>query len=615
VLYADALSLRPLADEALWVYRGVRSVNGQPAPYSSYRQTVRTPAGFQERISSPLPQTSRIRSLTIDTSQVRVEEDWVLPTGVGKVRALELRSPVRLGDQINVAETQGLELTDDVDGDGKKDHVSFAAWSRVMGNEDLALPELERTVRALRVDMTVVWSVQRSSQARADAAVTAVESTWFAPGIGIVRTRRTQASGAGEGAIESDERLQLWDGISTGIGLLPSSPVSLTGTTAAIGPWLGMPLDVVRQGEQVFVLSDASSSSSSALVLSVLNSRGRLEHSAEHDGLATGLQPRPQLIPLGEAVAVVRREEGVLVYPNQLENLKLLRFDKRAQRIGKDVWLVDGALAGSLHAASDGQTVWVSWIDPGQHDTGQRLLLQGFDTQGEPTTRVQTLDAASSGRQLDQISMTASAHRVMVNWRVRTPEGFIWRQALGSIAGAPKVADLAASSLLHANRDTALKPLLTETLAALSWAVPLDNTHGVLAPRAVALNDAAQARRATSGGVDLELLALPAGSVQSADRMVTGVEAKRVLWAAAGSGRLRSETDAQDRLLAFATVEAGDAALSAALPQLKRLRDSSPASVWQGSVQALQHIVALEDRWMIVGHDGRNTTVAVLYKR
>jgi len=213
------------------------------------------------------------------------------------------------------------------------------------------------------------------------------------------------------------------------------------------------------------------------------------------------------------------------------------------------------------------------------------------------------------------VSVTASHRRVMVNWRVQSPEGLTWRQSLGSTTAAPKVADLAEASRAQANTATALKPLLTETLAAISWTLPLNIGNGVVAPRAVALNEAAQARRVTSGGVDEELLALPAGSMQAAERTVTAVEAKRVLWAAAGTSRLRGETDAQDRLLAFATVDAGDAALAAALPQLKRLRDSSPASAWQGTVQALQHIVPLEDRWMIVGHDGRNTTVAVLYKR
>jgi hypothetical protein len=66
---------------------------------------------------------------------------------------------------------------------------------------------------------------------------------------------------------------------------------------------------------------------------------------------------------------------------------------------------------------------------------------------------------------------------------------------------------LAAANGSHVNGATTLKPLLTESLAAISWTLPMDNSNGVIAPRAVALNEAAQPRRATSGSLDQELLA------------------------------------------------------------------------------------------------------------
>jgi hypothetical protein len=626
VLYASATSLRPLADEALWVYRGTRTANGQQLHYSSFRQVTASAAGFQERVSSPLPNASRIQTLTPGTEQIGIEQDLILAVGTFIVRGIELKSPVRQGEQVKLAQVQSAPLALDLDGDGKQDLIDVAAWSQVVGNEDVELPELERTVRALRVDTTLVSRTHRSSQAQPDTSQTVVQSTWYAPGVGIVRNSRTQpvASSAGVGAVESDERLQVWDGITTGLGLLPSSPVSVTGGSAAVGPWLGQPFSAVRQGNQAFVLS-AASAGNDALTLSVLSGRGRLEHSVEHSGLATLNQPRPQLMPLAAGVAVVRREAGVLLFPDQLENLKLTRFDAKAQRVGKDIWLVDSALAGSLQAASDGQTIWVSWVDPGSPQQPRRLMLQGFDALGDIKTRAHSLDTRGGTETMTQIAVTAQQGRVMVNWRVESAAGVELRQALGSATSPPTVATLTTTSATtsittlatasSALAGAAVTPLLTESLAAITWLQPLDSSNRLVAPRAVALDGAAQARRATSGGLDQELLALPAGSVQAAARMTMAAETKRVLWAAAGTGRLRSDTEAEDRTLAFATVDAGDAALSAALPQLKRLRDSSPASAWQGSVQALQHIVPLDDRWLIIGHDGRYTTVAVLHKR
>ncbi len=622
VLYASATSLRPLADEALWVYRGTRTANGQQLHYSSFRQVTASSAGFHERVSSPLANASRIQTLTPGAEQIGIEQDLLLAVGTFPVRGTELKSPVRQGEQIKLAQVQMAPLALDLDGDGKQDLIDVAAWSRVVGNEDVELPELERSVRALRVDTTMVSRTHRSSQVQPDASQTVVQSTWFAPGVGIVRNSRTQpvASSAGVGAVESDERLQLWDGISTGLGLVPSSPVSVAGGSAAVGPWLGQTHSAVRQGNQAFILS-AASAGTDALTLSVLNGRGRLEHSVEHSGLATLNQPRPQLMPLGDGVAVVRREAGVLLYPDQLENLKLARFDAKAQRLGKDIWLVDSALAGSLQAASDGQTIWVSWVDPGSARQPRRLMLQGFDALGDIKTRAHSLDTRDGTETMTQIAVTAQQGRVMVNWRVESAAGVELRQALGSATLPPTVATLTTTSITtlatasSALAGAAVTPLLTESLAAITWLQPLDSSNRLVAPRAVALDGAAQARRATSGGLDQELLALPAGSVQAAARMTMAAETKRVLWAAAGTGRLRSDTEAEDRTLAFATVDAGDAALSAALPQLKNLRDSSPASTWQGSVQALQHIVPLDDRWLIIGHDGRYTTVAVLHKR
>jgi hypothetical protein len=617
ILFADAHALRPLADESIWVYRGVRTHNGQASGYSSFRQVTKSLTGYQERVSSPLAGGNRLRELRLQEAQIETTEQMPLASGQSafSMRAAELRSPVRRGDQITLLPAQSVSLKDDLDGDGKTDFAEVAAWSRVIGIEEVVLPELERTLRALRVDTHVVSSIQFSSKTLPEAATQVLESTWYAPGVGVIRSSRTQASAEGIGPLERDEQLQFWDGKSAGLGLVPSQPVSLTGSTAAIGPWLNPSKAAVRSGNHVVVLS-ASSSTARSWTVSVLDQRGQLMHSAEHAGLSkSDPSISPDLLVVGDGTALAFREAGVYLHPDQLENLKLVRLDGQARRQGKDVWLVDGAVAGSLRVASDGKTIWVAWLDSGNGDGSRRLLLQAFSETGATQSAVHRLDTAGSDIKLADVTLAAHTGRTLVTWARRSGTETAWMTASINAASVPLVTTLALVPATSAQSGTALTPLLTGNLAAAGWMGSLDRSHALAAPRAVALDNAMQVRRGTSGGLDEELLPLPAGSLQSLERMAMSAQDKAVLWAASGSLRLRGDSDVVDQAMNFAIIDAGDAALSAAVPKLRQLRDSSPAHPAAGAVKTLQHIIPMDDRWMIMGHDGSRATVAVLFKR
>ncbi len=618
LLWQDASTLRPLADEALWVYRGTHRANGQVLHLGSFRQTLDRSGVMEERRWSPLDTVAS--TVTLQVAGGTLTQAWTagalgLPAAAGRLQPWTLRSPVRANEQTALIERQDVPLDEDRDADGKPDHLDVAAWTRVIGFEEVDLPELQRSVRALRVDLTVVTRTQLSSRPQPEASLTVRESTWAAPGIGIVRVSRTAPSAIGVGPEQTDERLQFWDGISQGLGLQPSVPLSVTGAADSVGPWLAPALSAVRLGTQVFVLSALDGSPSRGVVLSVLNNRGRVERSVQHPGLVLTSNTQAQLLSLGSGVGVVRREPGVLLAAQQLENLKMLRFDTLGQRMGKDVWLADGALPGSLQAASDGDTVWVCWVDEGLLPGSRRLMLRGYDTQGRPRTAAQALDQRAAGVSLERAHLTAEAGRVLVSWHVRSALADEWRQALGSTQAPAHVATLS-SQLPFGAIATGPLPLLGGKLAALVWHNPLDSAASPVSTwRAVALDAQGQARRAAGRSLDQEVLPLPAGAAQAPERTALTVDTQRLLWATAGSARLREDSEAEDRLLAFAIVEPGDSTLSAAAVSVRRLRDRSPAATWSGTLQALQHIVPLDDRWLLFGHDGRYATVAVLHKR
>ena len=133
-----------------------------------------------------------------------------------------------------------------------------------------------------------------------------------------------------------------------------------------------------------------------------------------------------------------------------------------------------------------------------------------------------------------------------------------------------------------------------------------------MAPRGVALDANALPLRSSHGTADEESLQqLPAHDAQ---RSAMQADADALLWAAAGSARLRAEEIAEDRYLDFAALQPSAGPLATAAVRLQRFRDRSPAVLREPAAVSVRHLVALEDRWLILGHDGTRMTAAVLYR-
>jgi hypothetical protein len=618
ILHNDANALRPLRDEALWAYRGLRTHGATRAFYASFRQTVGSGSSYNERINSPQDGASGVQTLTLLSGAVNVQNLTLLPALATALEpAAELRSPVRRDDQVTLVDRLGVALKDDLDNDKLTDTADIGAYSRVIGDEDVELPELGLTLRALRVDLSVSTRLKYSSRAAAEAVRTVQRSTWYAPGVGIVRQVTRQAAADGNGTVETDERLQFFDGITSGMGLVPSAPVAKAGGSAGVGPWLLPALSVVRSGNAAFVLSPRGTTlkSEPGLILSVLDSRGRVQHSVEHLDLESGSLAQPELLPLDGGVAAVVAEPGLFLAPYQLENLKLVRFDAQGQRTSSH-WLASGAVPATAKAAADGQNVWMAWFEPTLALDGVRLMVQAFDARGTARHTPQQLAVVAGSTAPVGLALAASDGRALVTWQQPGSAGTDYRQALVSATGGASVAVLETGAQGAAETRGRPVPRLSAGAALLTWYTPLNQPAGSSSSsttaRGVLLNAAAAPQRAAGGGADNESLQLPAFP---SDRSTLSLAGTQLLWSSAGSARLRSEEVAADRYLDIGTlsVAAGPLALSKA--EVLRYRDRSPASNWTGQVSAVRHIVAFDDRWLVIGQDSQTMTAAVLHRR
>lgn len=613
-LYADAAVLRPLRDGALWVYRGVRVSSTPVTNYTSYARQAAAASGLTETAFTELDGAGYSeRNVELVGGTVRVRESVAGLPG-SEASYAELRSPVRANEQTTLIDQRNVALGADIEGDGRNDSADIGAYSRVIGNEDVSLPELGRTLNALRVDTTATVRLRLTSRGSAEAPVSVIVSTWYAPGIGVVRTSSTVQSSTGASTPDTDERLQFWDGVDTGVGLWPSVRTPRVGGSPSFGPWLYFPYSATRVGERVFVLTGIASSGDpdQGLVASVLDARGNVVANVDHVGL--GLDPnfRPQLMPLGTGAAFAITEPGT---PNGgpylPENLRLVVLDGNAQRTLSPV-LVSGGLPRTLRAASDGQTVWVAWAEAAGPFASYRVMVQRFGADGAPLSAPEQLDTSSS--QPDRVEVSAAPGRALVVWHL--PEfGERYQQALVPAAGAASIGTLAAGVFSSSGEAARPTPWLSPSLAAVTWYRPLDqvNVPNSQQPplRGVTLDAAAAPRRSTTGSIDSELLAVPAHDSGSAGLAVDGGSLR---WASGGSAVLSANEVVAQRYIEWRSFTPGDGALATAAPTVQRFRDSTPLNAATYPPLQVQRIVALNDRWLILGYDGVRLTVAVLHR-
>lgn len=220
VLQEQAAVLRPMEDGARWHYR-YRAFLGKGLELMEVGQRKASDGGLVEVMSQELPTRPLTAAVSVNAQgHVRASGSYRLTPAATPVAydSFELRSPVRVNEQIVVLDQRIEQSGRDVDGDGKIDPADVAIWRTVVGNEPVTLTWLAEPMTAVRVDTTTVVRFQPSGGGAAQSTTTQV-STWYAPQVGIVR--EATAGSCCSFLLDNDRTLVGYAHGDAGIGYTP----------------------------------------------------------------------------------------------------------------------------------------------------------------------------------------------------------------------------------------------------------------------------------------------------------------------------------------------------------------------------------------------------------
>lgn len=424
VLYTEAASLRVLRDGASWTYHGIDQQEGATSPGTEYFATVThsTVAGaIVERGSNGL------NAGPAPGAAVRYEGGaWIYADQLAlspaqpalPLNLIELRSPVRVNDQYTSIDRR-VDSGSDFDGDKVNDAVDIAVYARVAGEELLDLPN-RLQVKAVRVDMVASLRPVSSKTGATGPTFTSLRSTWYAPGVGIVRMRSEepdlqQPTRPNRIVTES---LQNYDGGSEGLGHTAGTPALFPVGSSGAGTALPVPVDAVALDSTAVVLSPHPDQSASAgFAVAQLDARGavlaaRTYTMGELFGGTSNWVPAPRLLRVGDELRLLARTDlGV----------QMVGLDATGQRITQPARVVlahgsfetDGDYA-PFRAAADGSGFWLSWVrtNPGPAS----LVLQRFDGGGAAHGSAQSVADNVVPIFLSNVALAVSEHRVAMSW-------------------------------------------------------------------------------------------------------------------------------------------------------------------------------------------------------
>ncbi|KQQ93667.1 hypothetical protein [Massilia sp. Leaf139] len=429
ILFADAGPLRVLRHNAAWTYRGVEQ-RGDPAATRPevYTNTVTmTESGgvFSEAVGNRyMDGLDGFGPLRFEDGRYTHTENIAINGNhVASGTFVELSSPVRQNEQFVAIDRKGIPLTDDFDGDGTKDKVNIAAWTRVIGKEMFDLPN-RRGVETVRVDLTIRVQIVLSRGNVVAPIEEGVKSFWYAPGLGIVKRRidRTAENPQLPRRVVT-ETLESFDGVSTGLGYLPMAKTAIPPELAATAPGLHRPVAAVGFGTHAVVavhLPDQRPPN--GITLAQLDNRGKV--------LALRKYELSELFPGATAFDELRLlrvgEELRLVARTGWSAVSMLAFDGNGQRILRTPVLLqsDGSMirdleGNSYRLAQGGDRLWLNWIREGSAGNGlyqRAMMLRSFDSAGAPLGAERMVRSAT-GRLIDDAAMVFADNRLALSWR------------------------------------------------------------------------------------------------------------------------------------------------------------------------------------------------------
>ena len=449
-LYADAAPLRVLRDGASWTYHGIDQPHGAASTsldIKAYTNIVKQSAvsgGILESGSNPFNDGADTSGpVRFEGGAYKYAQSIALSAAspAQLVDMTELRSPVRVNDQYVSLDKHIADSGADADGDKVNDAVDIAAFTRVVGDELLDLPN-RRQVRAVRVDTTVRARVILSKTGSAGPLYEAVQSVWYAPGIGIVKSSLDEPDSKGPELPHRivTETLENWDGLTEGLGHLDLvSPVGPAGSALA-GLALAYPLDSAGfDAHAVVVTSILGQPSAVGVTVGQLDPRGALIAAKNYTlaDLFPGAQyfNSPRLLRVGS-------ELRLLAVTNQ--GISIVGLDATGQRItmtGKPM-LSDPIFGYDndsmlFHAMADGGDVWVAWTRRTSDDARlMSVALQRFDANGQPLAPA-TVMQEPVAKDIGQVRLAVADKRVAVSWRLLGLTPGRYYRVFDAVTGAP----------------------------------------------------------------------------------------------------------------------------------------------------------------------------------
>jgi hypothetical protein len=433
VLYADAAPLRVLRPGATWTYRGTDQPRGAAAPDTI---TYANKVGFATDAQGHVEQSTNLFNEGSDlTGGMRFEGGaWVygvlidMMTGSPALAATlaELRSPVRAGDLYGFFERSNIDTGSDLDGDRLNETAQVAVYSRVVAKETLDLPN-RSGVEAVRVDMTMRMRLTPTKTRVPTPVYEAVQSTWYAPGIGVVKRRLDEPNSInGLPNRIVTEVLENWDGLTEGLGYAPTRTAAAPASSPVAASALQYPETAVAFDTHVVVTGRLPNTASAlGIMLAQLDPQGTMV--AARNYAMAELFPGADYV--NEARLVRSGDELRLFARVSNRSVAMVALDATGQRVLRPpvTVLTDAASnydydRSSYRVVADGPNFWIAWMRITQEADGRYLSsaqVIRVDGNGQPQTAphagpLMVIEPVAAD--IHNFSMAVDGKRVGLSW-------------------------------------------------------------------------------------------------------------------------------------------------------------------------------------------------------
>lgn len=491
-LVNDATTLRPLIAGAKWIYAGTDSQNGFTDKYSNIVTQSSSGGAFTETGSDSFHAGVDTANIAASAGSITSTSQTALPSGPNQqISFQELRSPVRQNDQVTVLDQHFADLGHDFDGDGKNDSGDLAIYRQVIGMDDISLSD-GSIQHAVRVDTIGLARITYSKSGTTSQAVqVALQSTWYAAGIGIIKQRLTVPISDTSNQV-TEEILTYFDGVDRGLG---SSPAIGAQVAPDAGSRVGLPLQSVDNTvvfpDHVVVIGRFDDAAGAPTAISSIDTSGNVTHTSFYSGLlfSSFKAVGGQLISLTPSDAPRCQVE-------------LARYDANGRQAAgaASTTIVIAPSTGQtictdlpqLKFASDGNRFWIAAVRQSLSVNGwvTDLMVRPYDVNGLPLAPETTVFTAngllnsnlSLGPGIDFKSISAAAGKVFISYRTDNSGNV----NLAAVSSDGSVTHGSVAPIV-ANADSPTL-LASPSSAVLLWQGPSDGPFGMAPTRGVLLD-------------------------------------------------------------------------------------------------------------------------------